>query len=29
MMLGYDDPTKYPLLQFINDWLDRVHIHKI
>lgn len=26
---GYDDPTKYPLLQFINDWLDRVHIHKI
>ena len=29
MMLGYDDPTKYPLLQFINDWLDRVHIHKL
>lgn len=26
---GYDDPTKYPLLQFLNDWLDRVHIHKI
>ena len=21
---GYDDPTKYPLLQFINDWFDRV-----
>ena len=26
---GYDDPAKYPLLQFINDWLDKVHIHKI
>ena len=26
---GYDDPTKYPLLPFLNDWLDRVHIHKI
>ena len=26
---GYDDPAKYPLLQFINDWLDKVHVHKI
>ena len=26
---GYDDPSKYPLLPFLNDWLDKVHIHKI
>ena len=26
---GYDDPTQYPLLEFLNDWLDKVHKHKI
>ena len=26
---GYDDPKKYPLLYFLNDWLDKVHIHRI
>ena len=26
---GYDDPKKYPLLFFLNDWLDKVHIHRI
>lgn len=26
---GYDDPTQYPLLPFLNDWLDKVHKHKI
>ena len=26
---GYDDPTQYPLLPFLNDWLDTVHKHKI
>ena len=26
---GYDDPTQYPLLEFLSDWLDKVHIHKI
>ena len=26
---GYDDPKKYPLLHFLNDWLDKVHIRRI
>lgn len=26
---GYDDLSKYPLLPFLNDWLDKAHIHKI
>ena len=26
---GYDDPSQYPLLEFLNDWLDKVHKHKI
>ena len=26
---GYDDPKKYPLLYFLNDWLDKVHIRRI
>ena len=26
---GYDDPKKYPLLPFLNDWLDNVHIRRI
>ena len=26
---GYNDPKKYPLLHFLNDWLDKVHIRRI
>ena len=26
---GYDDPKKYPLIDFLNEWLDKAHIHKI
>ena len=26
---GYDDPSKYPLIAFLDEWLDKAHIHKI
>ena len=26
---GYNDPDCYPMVEFINEWLDQVHIHKI
>ena len=26
---GYDDPRKYPLVDFLNEWLDTAHVHKI
>ena len=26
---GYDDPRNYPLVDFLNEWLDKAHIHKI
>ena len=26
---GYDDPSKYPFIAFMHEWLDEVHRHKI
>ena len=26
---GYDDPSKYPFIPFMHEWLDEVHRHKI
>ena len=29
MLDGYDDPSNYPFIAFMNEWLDEVHRHKI
>ena len=29
MLDGYDDPSNYPFIAFMNEWLDEFHRHKI
>ncbi len=29
LLEGYDDPSKYPFIPFMHEWLDEVHRHKI